>query len=261
MIYSKLGRRSFVTGTSNWKGRLRFYGDVQVVTSSHGKGYEVELDRRKLKTPGQLPFVLPSRALAGLVAQEWDSQICAIETSTMPVTMQCATAIDITPVKHPDIIEELLRYLGTDMVCFPQKIVLTEESGESMKLRDIQLRRWSEPLKHFEENYGKLKILDSDTLEKPRHDPLAITNARKRIEPLNDFELTALHHLAMGCKSLVLPLALLDRRITVQQAYEAARAEEDHQIQTWGLVEGAHDVDQESLLAQLSTSSLILWFS
>jgi ATP synthase F1 complex assembly factor 2 len=145
-------------------------------------------------------------------------------------------------------------------VCFPQKN--TEEISLDMKkLHQRQMERWTPAVEHFMAGYGKLEILDSDTLRMPLHHHSAMTNAKERLEALCDLKLTAMHQLAQGCKSLVIPIALADRRITVKEAYDAARAEEDHQIHNWGLVEGAHDIDAENLLVQVSAASLLLWLS
>lgn len=259
--------RCFSMGvTTNWRGRARFYGDVDVVESKTDAGkFEIELDKRKLRTPAQRMFQLPTRGLAGLVAQEWDAQVSQLETSVMPVTMQCAMAIDVNAFRRGALISELLRYMNTDIVCFPQRLLqpgdIEEFSGEREKFRTMQLSRWQKAMDHFAKTYGKLEILDSDTLRSPNHDPAAYARVTARLEALNDFQLTAVHNLAQGCKSLVVPFALLDRKITVREALDAARVEDDHQITNWGLVEGAHDVDHENLLAQLAAASLIIWLS
>lgn len=44
----------------------------------------------------------------------------------------------------------------------------------------------------------------------------------------------------------------------MEQAMAAARAEEDHQIEQWGLVEGGHDVDIADLRVRVSAPSLFV---
>jgi chaperone required for assembly of F1-ATPase len=87
----------------------------------------------------------------------------------MPVTMQCCTAVDITANRRETFIAELLRYLTTDIVCFPAFVDQTENSGESLKLYTTQQTRWAKALVHFEATYGKLEVLDSHTLRMPNH--------------------------------------------------------------------------------------------
>lgn len=45
--------------------------------------YEVNLDRRKLKTPGGKLFTVPNEALAIAVATEWDAQRDTLKSYTM----------------------------------------------------------------------------------------------------------------------------------------------------------------------------------
>lgn len=45
--------------------------------------YEINLDRRKLKTPGGKLFTVPNEALAVAVATEWDAQRDTLKFYTM----------------------------------------------------------------------------------------------------------------------------------------------------------------------------------
>lgn len=45
--------------------------------------YEINLDRRKLKTPGGKLFTVPNEALAVAVATEWDAQRDSLKFYTM----------------------------------------------------------------------------------------------------------------------------------------------------------------------------------
>ena len=47
----------------------------------------------------------------------------------------------------------------------------------------------------------------------------------------------------------------------MKQAFDAARVEEDVQIEEWGLVEGNHDVDKANLLTQIAAASMLLWLT
>lgn len=45
---------------------------------------------------------------------------------------------------------------------------------------------------------------------------------------------------------------LLQGRLTVQEAIDAARLEEAYQIEEWGLVEGGHDIDIADICVRIS---------
>lgn len=51
--------------------------------SSTGGLYEINLDKRKLKTPGGKLFTVPNEALAIAVATEWDVQKDSLKFYTM----------------------------------------------------------------------------------------------------------------------------------------------------------------------------------
>lgn len=69
-----------------------------------GGVYEINLDRRKLKTPGGKLFTVPNEALAIAVATEWDAQRDTLKFYTMhlvgPLTLimyilNCLHALEI----------------------------------------------------------------------------------------------------------------------------------------------------------------------
>lgn len=51
--------------------------------SAAGGQFEINLDRRKLKTPGGKLFTVPNEALAIAVATEWDAQKDTLKFYTM----------------------------------------------------------------------------------------------------------------------------------------------------------------------------------
>jgi ATP synthase mitochondrial F1 complex assembly factor 2 len=70
--------------------------------------------------------------------------------------------------------------------------------------------------------------------------------------------LTAAEQMAAACKSVIMGLALLKRRLTLDQALAVARLEEDYQIAEWGLVEGGHDVDIADLRVRLAAPHIFV---
>ena len=174
----------------------------------------------------------------------------------MPLTMLAAAAIDVTPARRAEAVAELLRYLGTDLVCFP----LSEDEAateEDRKLVARQASLWRLPSAHFLKTYGAVAVASAREMVAPKHPDATTRRARERLEGMSDWELTAALSLAQGCKSLVIPLAILDREVPVEQAITAARVEEEHQIEHWGLVEGGHDVDHANQRVQILAAALL----
>ena len=77
---------------SEWKAR-RFWKTVSI-RAVDGGGHEVFLDDRALRTPGKLPLILPTAALAEALAQEWQAQGDLIQPQTMPLTRAANSAVE-----------------------------------------------------------------------------------------------------------------------------------------------------------------------
>jgi ATP synthase F1 complex assembly factor 2 len=72
----------------------------------------------------------------------------------------------------------------------------------------------------------------------------------------DDYTLAVIDMIAHNCKSLIIALALMEKEITVEQAFEAALTEELYQQGLEGEVEGAHDVEKSHLKFNLSSAAL-----
>jgi ATP synthase F1 complex assembly factor 2 len=61
----------------------------------------------------------------------------------------------------------------------------------------------------------------------------------------------------MECKSLIIALALLNKKIDYDTAFVISRLEEEFQCEIWGVVEGGHDLDR--LHNKIRISSAVLF--
>lgn len=75
---------------------------------------------------------------------------------------------------------------------------------------------------------------------------------------LDTWQLAAAEQLASSCKSVLIGLAAMRGRLGIAATVEAARVEEDHQIEEWGLVEGGHDIDIADLHVRVAAPSLFV---
>jgi chaperone required for assembly of F1-ATPase len=110
----------------------RFYTDVSV-TEGEG-GFVVTLDGKAVRTPARNPLAAPTRKLAELMAAEWQAQAEVIDPATMPVTKLVNTAIDGVATDTQAVFEDILRFAGTDLLCY------RAESPEGLVER--QTERW-----------------------------------------------------------------------------------------------------------------------
>ncbi|HLY79994.1 MAG TPA: ATP12 family chaperone protein, partial [Caulobacteraceae bacterium] len=96
--------------------RKRFYktADVALVDD----GFAVQLDGRTARSPNGAPLVLPTRALAELIAGEWAAQAVEIDPGSMPATRLAAGALALDTAGREAAVERLASFAGSDLLCY-----------------------------------------------------------------------------------------------------------------------------------------------
>lgn len=237
---------------SSTADRVKFYQDVSI---SQGEGglFEINLDKRKLKTPGGKLFTVPNEALAIAVATEWDTQRDTLKFYTMHMTTLCNTALDNPTHRDKDqMITAALKYLETDTICYR----VEEPSG----LVDLQKNEWDPVLKWIEDRYNVV-VGQSSNILGPEIPEATKTTFHQHLCSFNFWSLTGLEFVITQLKSVVLAFGLIDRHLTVEQAVLLSRLEEEYQIQQWGSVEWAHDYDTHELRARTAAGALFVYLS
>jgi len=105
--------------------KRRFYEAVTV--REEPEGFAVVLDERPIKTPARRGLAAPRRPLAEMIAQEWRAQGEFIDPAGMAMTRLANTVIDGVAAAKGEVAAEIVRYLGSDLVCYrattPQGLV------------------------------------------------------------------------------------------------------------------------------------------
>ncbi|KAJ0015778.1 hypothetical protein NQD34_014068 [Periophthalmus magnuspinnatus] len=232
--------------------RKRIYQNVSISQSDNGL-YEINLDKRKLKTPGGKLFTAPNEALAIAVATEWDSQQDTLKFYTMHLTTLCNTALDNPTQRDEDqMINAALKYLETDTVCYRVE--------EPYDLVDLQINEW-DPVLHWTEDRYNVKIGSSTSILGPEIPEATKETFRQHLKSYNFWSLTGLEYVITQLKSVVLALAMIDRHLSVEKAVLLSRLEEEYQIRQWGNVEWAHDYDMYELRARTAAGALFVQLS
>jgi chaperone required for assembly of F1-ATPase len=188
-------------------------------------GWQVMLDSRPLRTPAKAPLLLPNRALAEAVAQEWDAQVETVVPPTMPLMRLATTAIDRVVPQRARVIEEVAGYAGTDLVCYradrPAELVARQQAIWQ-PLVDWATLRFDAPL-----------LVTTGVV--PRPQPAgAVAAIQAAVAAFDDFSLTALHGLTTTCGSVVIALALAESHLEPEAAWQASQLDETFQIEKWG---------------------------
>ncbi|KND03302.1 ATP synthase complex assembly protein ATP12 [Spizellomyces punctatus DAOM BR117] len=208
--------------------------------------FHVTLDGRSMKTPDGNPLVIPAsrKLLALLVAGEWEGQAKLLKSYSLPLTSIIVRSIDglSDEATRQGVIDNLLRYVHTDSICYYQ-----DYPDSFVKLQD---EHWRPLMAWMKEEYG-LDIKTTNGILSIRQPEEVVTKLRSILEDFDLITLAAFEKAVLSSKSFIVALALVRRRITVEDAAKAARLEVLHQIDRWGEVEDSHDVDREDLTRQL----------
>ncbi len=186
---------------------------------------EVRLDGRPVRTPGRVPLVLPTDALAEAVAGEWRGVGAAIDPRAMPLTGLANAAIDrISPDPAP-FAEGLARYGESDLLCY--------RADDPPELVARQAALWDPPLAWARGRYDVGFEVTTGIVH--RAQPSAtIARLGEAVGALGAWRLAGLSPVVTITGSLVLAMALAERAMTVDAVWAAAQADEDWQAERWG---------------------------
>ena len=212
---------------SEWKPR-KFWTSVGLRPADGG--WQVALDDRVVNTPGKLPLVLPTRALAQAVADEWAAVDQAIDPAVMPVTRAANSAIEKVAPQFDTVASMLAEYGGTDLLSY-------RDDRQDALARE-QAAGWDPLLDWAADTLGARLAVTGGVIPVAQ-DPEALAALRGHVAGLDPWGLTALHDLVTLPGSLVLGLAVVNGRLTAAEAYAMSRLDEDFQARLWGRDEEA----------------------
>jgi chaperone required for assembly of F1-ATPase len=200
----------------------RFYKSAAVVEAAGG--YTIVLDGKPIRTPVKAPLVVRSCPLADAIASEWQAQGTDIMPAALPLTRIAGIAIDLVAQRRVQIVDDIVKYAGTDLVCY--------RAAEPTELAVRQHRTWQKHLDWASERYAPLAVTTGVT--PVTQTPEALAAYRRAVTAYDDMMLTALHLATAALGSLVLALALIEARIDAEEAFAAAELDQTFQIERWG---------------------------
>ena len=201
----------------------RFYTDVSACPVDHG--WQVQLDGRGVRTAGGSPQVLPSPALAELLAEEWRAQGDEIDPRQFVMRDMADFALDVVQHQQADTVAKLLTYGESDTLCY--------RADPDEPLYQRQRTLWEPLVSACEARLGVAVRRVSGVLHRPQ--PPATLDAMRAVVAAQDhFTLAALINLASLSASLIIALAALEPDADAATLFTAANAEEDWQAELWG---------------------------
>jgi chaperone required for assembly of F1-ATPase len=201
----------------------RFYRQASTLAAEDGT--LVTLDDRPMRTPAKRRLVLPNPRLAEAIAAEWREQGEEIRPKNMPLTRMASTTLDLLPDRRPDMVAEVADYAGTDTLCYraegPADLIAREH------------RAWQPLLDWAAATFDARLVVTEGIVPVAQPEP-ALARLRAVVEASDDWSLTGLHAATTALGSLVLGLALRERRLTPEAAFAAAVLDELFEVEQWG---------------------------
>jgi chaperone required for assembly of F1-ATPase len=202
----------------------RFYTDVALGEAEGG--FAILLDGRSVRTPKKLPLVVPTRPLADAIAAEWAAQGERIDPANMPLSKIAITAIDGVAASMPAVAEDIVRFAGSDLLCY--------RAEAPMALAEMQSAAWDPILRWIEAESGA-RFLLAEGVMPVTQSGAALAKIGDLVAPFDAFALTCLHVMTTLTGSAFLALAVAKHRLTAEEAWAAAHLDEDWQISRWGV--------------------------
>jgi chaperone required for assembly of F1-ATPase len=226
----------------------RFYREADVAVVEDGR-YAVRLDQRVARSPQGRPLILPTSALARLVASEWAVQGARIVMAAMPATRLAHATLDGIAGVRADTIASVASFAASDLICY--------FADMPASLRARQEAVWLPRLDWARDELG----LDFErALGIIHHDqPAAALAALEALAcALDDFRLAGLALGAQLFGSAILAMALARGRLGGAEAFDASQIDEAFQAEQWG-----EDAEAAARTRSLRTEAIMLeaWFA
>jgi len=207
----------------------RFYETAEVAEEQGVFG--LLLDGRPVRTPGKSKLAFPRYDLAHVARKEWEDQGERIDPMTMPLTRLANTAIDGVATDMQAVKEDVIRYAGTDMLCY--------RAATPPPLVELQRERW-DPLIEWAQIALGARLVLAEGVMHVAQPPESIAAFGVHVNAVQQpMELAALHVVTSLTGSALLAMAALKGQLDCDEAWSLAHLDEDWNIEQWGSDEEA----------------------
>jgi chaperone required for assembly of F1-ATPase len=201
----------------------RFWKVAEVVEADGGLA--IALDGRRVKTPACTYLIVPTPALAEAIAVEWNECGETVDPRAMPLTGLANAAIDRIESDRENFAAGLARYAESDLTCY------RAEGPATLVAR--QAESWDGLLAWARRRYD----VDFACVSGVMHTPQPEETVRKlghAVATLDAFRLAGLSPLVTIGGSLIAGLAVLERMMPAEDAWEAVSLDDRWQLEQWG---------------------------
>jgi chaperone required for assembly of F1-ATPase len=201
----------------------RFWKEVSV--EPKGDLWAISLDGRPVRTPARARLTLPTQPLAEAIAEEWRDVEVEIDPRSMPLTGLANAAIDRVAPDQAAFAQGLGRYAEADLTCY--------RAEGPPGLIERQAEQWDALLGWARRRYD-LDFVTTSGLIHVAQPPATVERLTHEVAALDPFHLAGLSPLVTIGGSLIGALAVLERAISPDDAWDAVSLDERWQLDQWG---------------------------
>lgn len=212
----------------------KFYKKVS--TEKTKAGFSLLLDGKNVKTPAGKTLNVNTKALVNAVADEWRDQGEKIDIKTMPLTTMCYAAIDQGTAKRKLIEAEVGAYAGTDLICYRAEI--------PKELQEKEAQNWDPIITWLEKEFG-LKLAVTNGIAHVEQQAHTYEFVEKYLVAQNIFPLIAMQMITGLLGSVFLCIAVVEKKLNLDEAWQASHIDEDFQMSMWGDDSEAKEMREE----------------
>lgn len=188
-------------------------------------GWQVMLDGRAVKTQAGSAQIVPNRALAEALADEWAAQGDTVDPQSLPLRDLADLAIDVIAPDRAGAVAKLRGYGETDTLCY------RAEPDEPLHARQLEV--WEPPLCAAEARWQIHFERINGVIHRPQSDA-TLARLEQVLAAQDNLTLAALTTLSSLAASLVIGLAAIEPGADGAALWAAAELEEVWQADLWG---------------------------
>ena len=201
----------------------RFWKEVSV--GKEDGGWAITLDGRPVRTPARAALVVPTEDLASAIAEEWRSVDEDINPRAMSLTGLANAAIDRVAPQREAFASGLAKYAEADLACY--------RSEWPPELVSRQAESWDELLAWARRRYDVDFGTTTGLVHVPQAQP-TIDRLSQAVAELDSFHLAGLSPLVTAGGSLIAALAVLEKAMTAEEAWQDVSIDDRWQLEQWG---------------------------
>jgi chaperone required for assembly of F1-ATPase len=198
----------------------RFYKQVEVSPER-----TILLDGKPVRTPKRATLALVTDALAAAVAAEWAAQGDKVDPRLMPLTGLANAAIDIVAADPLSFGSTLAAYGESDLLCY--------RAGDPADLVERQAAEWDPWLAWARQRFDVDFVIVTGIIHQPQPQS-TIDRLASGVAARSAFALAGLAPLVTIGGSLIVALAMAERVIDAETAFDLCHLDELWQAEKWG---------------------------